>query len=102
VEDGLVGAVAEALANAGKHSTAATVTVYVEPSADGGIFCSVKDDGGGFDAATTAEGTGITSSIRGRLADVGGRAEIDGRAGSGTEVRLWVPAAERPVRESRP
>jgi signal transduction histidine kinase len=89
VVSAVAGAVAEALANAGKHGSATRVTVYVEPSDDGGLFCSVKDDGRGFDAAV-AEGVGISQSIRGRLADVGGRAEIDGNPGTGTEVRLWA------------
>ena len=87
VVDALVGAVTEALTNAGKHSGAAAVTVYVEPT-DDGVFCSVKDDGTGFDGA--AEGVGVTRSIRGRIAEVGGRVEIDGNPGRGTEVRLWV------------
>lgn len=87
----LAGAVGEALTNAGKHGGAGRVTVYVEPADGGGIFCSVKDDGTGFDPATVEEGVGIARSIRGRLAEVGGHAQIDGRPGAGTEVRLWVP-----------
>lgn len=89
--EALAGAVGEALANAGKHGGAATVTVYAEPL-DGELFCSVKDDGSGFDPATTAEGTGLRRSVRDRIAEVGGRVEIDGRPGRGTEVRCWVPA----------
>lgn len=95
VIEALAGAVSEALANAGRHGTAGRVTVFAEPADDEGgapvLFCSIKDDGVGFDPATTADGTGITHSIRGRLAAVGGRAEVDGRPGRGTEVRLWVP-----------
>jgi signal transduction histidine kinase len=87
----LSGAVGEALANAGKHAEAERVTVYVEPDVAGGVFCSVKDDGPGFDPATVAEGVGIGRSIRDRIAEVGGRVEIDGRPGRGAEVRLWVP-----------
>ena len=45
-------AVGEALTNAGKHAAPRRLTVFVEPGDDGGIFCSVKDDGQGFDAAT--------------------------------------------------
>ncbi len=95
VVEALAGAVAEALANAGRHGEAGRVTVYAEPG-DGaggadGLFCSVKDDGHGFDPESAVEGTGITHSIRERLASVGGRAEVDGRVGHGTEVRLWVP-----------
>jgi signal transduction histidine kinase len=87
VADAIVGAVTEALANAGKHGAATQVTVYVEPDGDG-VFCSVKDDGRGFE--DIAEGVGITGSIRGRITEVGGRVEIDGRPGRGTEVRLWT------------
>ena len=91
----LAGAVGEALANAGRHGGAGRVVVYAEPTAGPAgsdeVFCSVKDDGPGFDPATTSEGTGITRSIRARLADVGGRVEVDGRPGRGTEVRLWAP-----------
>jgi signal transduction histidine kinase len=87
----LVGAVSEALTNAGKHGAADHATIYVEPADGGGVFCSVKDDGTGFDTGGTDEGVGITSSIRGRIEELGGRVEIDGRPGKGAEVRLWVP-----------
>jgi signal transduction histidine kinase len=89
--EGLAGAVGEALVNAGKHGGATTVTVYAEPDDVGGVFCSVKDDGGGFDPAVTPEGVGISRSIRGRMEELGGRAEIAAAPGFGTEVRLWLP-----------
>lgn len=89
--DALAGAVGEALTNAGKHGRASKVTVYVEPD-DGGVFCSVKDDGAGFDVASAREGVGLARSIRGRMADAGGRAEIVSAPGRGTEVRLWLPS----------
>ena len=87
----LAGAVGEALSNAGRHGGAGHVVVYVEPDGDD-VFCSVKDDGAGFDPATTAEGSGITGSIRARVEAVGGRVVVDGRPGRGAEVRLWAPA----------
>jgi signal transduction histidine kinase len=87
----LAGAVGEALTNAGKHGGAAVVTVFVEPGDDGGLFCSVKDDGAGFDPATRAEGLGISRSIRERLTEFGGRVEVESRNGGPTEVRMWVP-----------
>ena len=90
IVDALAGAVGEALANAGKHGGAGTVTVFAEPL-DGELFCSVKDDGAGFDRRVTPEGTGLRRSVRGRIAEAGGRVEIDGRPGRGTEVRCWVP-----------
>lgn len=86
----LAGAVGEALTNAGKHGAATKATVYVEPE-DSGVFCSVKDDGCGFDPATTAEGMGIRESIRARMTEVGGRVEVAAAPGRGTEVRLWLP-----------
>jgi signal transduction histidine kinase len=88
--DALAGAVGEALANAGKHGAATRVTVFAEP-VDGQLFCSVKDDGAGFDQRATSEGSGLRRSVRGRIAEVGGRVEIDGRPGRGTEVRCWLP-----------
>jgi signal transduction histidine kinase len=87
--EALAGAVSEALANAGKHGGARSVTVYAEPVGDGRVFCSVKDDGTGF-GSEVADGVGLSRSIRGRVADVGGRVEVDGNPGRGTEVRLWV------------
>jgi signal transduction histidine kinase len=87
----LTGAAGEALVNAGKHGHAAKVQVYVEPDEGGGVFCSVKDDGAGFDPATTAEGIGLSRSIRGRVGEVGGRVEVVSAPGDGTEVLVWVP-----------
>jgi signal transduction histidine kinase len=34
---------------------------------------------------------GLPRSIRARMAEVGGRVEIDSRPGRGAEVRIWVP-----------
>jgi signal transduction histidine kinase len=91
VADALVGAIGEALTNAGKHAAPRTVTVFAEP-VDGGLFCSVKDDGSGFDDGAVPEGVGLSRSIRGRIGEVGGRVEVDGNPGRGAEVRCWVPA----------
>ena len=88
----LVGAVTEALSNAGRHGRAERITVYAEPGDEGGVACSVKDDGGGFDPAAVGEGMGLARSVRGRVADVGGLVEIDSAPGRGAEVRLWVPS----------
>jgi hypothetical protein len=41
--------------------------------------------------ATVREGVGITRSIRGRLAEVGARAELRGTPGEGAEVCIWTP-----------
>jgi signal transduction histidine kinase len=88
--EALVAAVGEALTNAGKHGGASKVTVYVEP-AEGGVFCSVRDDGCGFDAMTVTEGVGLARSIRGRIQEAGGRVDVQTRPGEGAEVCLWLP-----------
>ena len=98
VGNALAGAVGEALTNAGKHGGASRVTVFVEPDegpAPRGfpptrVFCSVKDDGRGFDPGAQPEGIGLSRSIRGRITEVGGRVEVTGQLGAGAEVRLWV------------
>jgi signal transduction histidine kinase len=96
VVEAVAGAVGEALTNAAKHGGAARATVFVD--VDDEVFCSIKDDGRGFDPATVTEGMGITTSIRARLAELGGTAELDGRPGGGAEVRLRAPL--RPKRPS--
>lgn len=93
--EALVGAVGECLTNAGKHGAASRVVVYVEPQ-DGTVFCSVKDDGGGFDTDATEDGVGLRRSVRGRIAEVGGQVEITSHPGRGAEVRLTVPVASAP------
>ncbi len=90
--EALVGAVQEALANAGKHAGASSVTIYAEPADDQGVFCTVKDDGRGFDPGTVTEGVGLGRSIRDRVERVGGTATWRSTPGRGTEVRLEVPA----------
>ena len=93
----LAGAAGEALTNAGRHGGATRVTVYVEPDPDtpagerrAKVFCSIKDNGEGFDPRVKEEGMGLTVSVRGRLAEVGGRVELVAVPGGGAEVRLWA------------
>ena len=88
--DALRRAVGEALTNAGKHAGAGRLTIFVEPDEDGRVFCSVKDDGTGFDMTATTVGVGITHSIVERMREAGGRAEVRSNPGHGTEVCLWL------------
>jgi signal transduction histidine kinase len=88
--DALSRAVSEALVNAGKHAGSHHLTVFVEGDEDGGVFCSVKDDGAGFDTTSVEPGVGITRSIVARMHEVGGRAEVRSAPGKGTEVCLWL------------
>ena len=86
----LAGAVGEAMTNAAKHAEPTRITVYVEPQ-DDAVFCSVRDDGSGFEVATTPEGVGLSRSIRGRVREAGGSVEVDSSPGRGTEVRVTLP-----------
>jgi signal transduction histidine kinase len=90
VVEAVTNAVGEALTNVGKHARASRVVVYAEPQ-EPGVFVSVRDDGVGFDPAEVAEGLGLTRSVRGQLARVGGRVEVAAAPARGVEVRLWAP-----------
>ncbi len=86
----LNGAAGEALVNAGKHGRSANVTVYVEPDEAGGVFCSIKDDGLGFDPSVVPEGVGLSRCIRGRVEEAGGRVEVRASPRAGAEVIMWL------------
>ena len=62
------------------------------------VTVTVRDDGIGFDSATTSEGFGLVG-MRERLELIGGRVDISSAPGQGTEVRaeLPVPSQSRPV-----
>ena len=90
VSEALAGAMGEALTNAAKHADATKITVFAEPGTDGGVYCSVRDDGVGFAKHSTGTGRGLVHSIERRIADVGGRVEIISSEGRGTEVQLWT------------
>lgn len=90
----VAGAAGEALTNAAKHGGSTHAVVFVDPGPDG-LFVSVNDDGSGFDPAATPEGVGLSRSIRGRLAEVGGTADVRSAPGNGTEVALHVPSSRR-------
>lgn len=91
----LLGAVAEALTNAGRHGRAPHVVIYAEPDDSGGLTCFVRDDGAGFDTTITPLGAGLRSSVTGRMADAGGSAQVTSRPGAGTEVCLRIPSVTR-------
>lgn len=89
VVEALAGAVGEALTNAAKHGEAARAIVFVD--VEDRVFCSIKDDGKGFDPAEVSEGLGTGGSIRGRLTEVGGTVTVVARPGAGVEVQLEAP-----------
>jgi len=96
---GLQAAVESALDNVAMHcgpEAHAWVLVELEPDQ---VRVSVQDNGPGMSpqrpAQAHAEGRlGITHSIRGRLHELGGAADIASAPGQGTRVELSVPWAE--------
>jgi signal transduction histidine kinase len=59
---------------------------------DGTVSVEVSDDGRGFDPATVGPEHFGLRSMRGRVADLGGRLEITSTPGGGTVLRVEVPA----------
>lgn len=96
------GAVTEAATNADKHGAATRVVVCVEVDDGGDLVCTVSDDGTGFEPSSVIEGVGLSRSIRARLGEVGGTAEVRSAPGRGCEVELRLPAGRvaRPVRRA--
>jgi len=84
-------AAAEALRNTVRHSGVREADLTVEPR-HGGVAVIAADAGVGFDMASHQPGFGISESIVARMAEVGGSATLESRAGTGTRVTLWVPA----------
>jgi signal transduction histidine kinase len=92
----LTAAVAAALDNVVQHcplGTKAYVLVEQEP---GAVTVSVRDEGDGITPTRLAHAAsqgrlGVAQSIRGRIADLGGRVQITSAPGQGTEIEMVVP-----------
>ncbi|MFF9777656.1 MacS family sensor histidine kinase [Streptomyces sp. NPDC013978] len=98
----LAAAVGAALDNVREHAgDGARAWILVEDWPDE-IIVTVRDDGPGIPEGRLAQAEGegrlgVALSIRGRLRDIGGTAELISVPGQGTEVELKVPkAAEGP------
>lgn len=88
--DALVDATREALRNVLKH--AGTRSAVVSCSVlDEGLKVTIRDHGKGFAQDAKDPGFGIEHSIRARIEEVGGSAEVWSEPGRGTRVTLWVP-----------
>ena len=82
--------VKESLANVRKHADATHVRIELAPTRTG-LEVSVRDDGRGFDPASTPEpGHRGLKNLADRAAVVGGWLRVE-PAGTGTVVRFWVP-----------
>ncbi|WP_420878348.1 MacS family sensor histidine kinase [Streptomyces sporangiiformans] len=92
----LVAAVGAALDNVHRHAgedARAWILVEDEPDA---VIVTVRDDGPGIPEGRLAQAEGegrlgVALSIRGRLRDIGGTADLISIPGQGTEVELKVP-----------
>jgi signal transduction histidine kinase len=82
----------EAVQNAAKHASGASAAV-IELSDNGSLTLEVRDDGAGFDMASVNGGVGLTS-MRDRLATVGGRLTIESGPGRGTRVTGVIPLGD--------
>jgi signal transduction histidine kinase len=81
----------EALANVVKHARASSATVRIAATHDI-VLIEVSDDGRGFDPAAVGREHFGLRSMRGRVADLGGRLEVTSALGRGTVLRVEVPA----------
>lgn len=92
----LAAAVGAALDNVRRHAgDGASAWILVEDWGDE-VIVTVRDDGPGIPAGRLAQAEGegrmgVALSIRGRLRDLGGSAELVSVPGQGTEVELKVP-----------
>ncbi|MGY1501516.1 MacS family sensor histidine kinase [Streptomyces sp. QTS52] len=99
----LAAAVGAALDNVRKHAgEGARAWILVEDEPDS-VVVTVRDDGPGIPEGRLAQAEGegrlgVAQSIRGRLRDLGGDAELISVPGQGTEVELKVPKDTRAAR----
>ncbi|GFH35071.1 sensor histidine kinase [Streptomyces pacificus] len=96
----LAAAVGAALDNVRRHAgEGAQAWILVEDGPDE-VIVTVRDDGPGIPEGRLAQAEGegrlgVALSIRGRLRDIGGTAELLSVPGQGTEVELTVPRGTR-------
>jgi signal transduction histidine kinase len=88
--EALAAAAREALRNAARHAPGAPIFVFGQADSDGAeVF--VRDEGPGFELSTVpTERRGVRDSIVGRMAAVGGSANVESRVGEGTEIALRI------------
>ena len=81
----------EALVNVLRHAEATAAQVRIEAQ-NGHVLVEIRDNGHGFDPADGHPGHFGLESMRSRAAEIGGRLTIASVPGSGTAVRVRVPA----------
>jgi two-component system, NarL family, sensor histidine kinase UhpB len=88
----------EALTNAARHGGCGEARLELRGRPDA-VQLEIADSGAGFDRAEVAEGAGIRG-MRERALLVRATLEVDSAAGTGTTVRLLVPAQTAPAATS--
>ncbi|WFE23987.1 DUF5931 domain-containing protein [Solwaraspora sp. WMMD937] len=97
-------ALGAAVDNAVRHGgPQARVWVLVEEEPDA-VTVSIRDDGCGIRPGRLAEAAaqgrlGVSQSIEGRVAEIGGTVRIVSEPGAGTEIELRVPSPDTTVEE---
>jgi signal transduction histidine kinase len=100
--DRLADCAAEALRNVARHAGTDSAEIRVSEG-NGQIVVQIIDRGQGFDAGSVPRSRrGISESIRGRMAEIGGTAGIGGSPGGGTTVTLRWPGEGTAVSVRRP
>ena len=92
VEAAVYFSVLEALQNVQKYAHASGAVVQLLEG-DGQLLFSVRDDGRGFDVATTVKGSGLVN-MADRIDSLGGAVAVDSTPGKGTELRGSLPLYE--------
>ncbi|HZC26086.1 MAG TPA: DUF5931 domain-containing protein [Actinopolymorphaceae bacterium] len=97
VADELVAAVGAVLDNVRQHAPGARTYLLLEDG-DESVVVSVRDDGPGIPDGRLADAAaagrmGVSRSIVGRMAELGGTATLTSAAGRGTEWELSVPVS---------
>jgi signal transduction histidine kinase len=93
VEAAVYFSVLEAMNNVAKYADAGSADISLEQR-NGSLEFTVRDDGRGFDLATTTRGMGL-QGMTDRIDAIGGSLTIESQPGTGTTVHGKVPCRER-------
>lgn len=92
IKHGVYRLIMEALHNVVKHAHATHCGVHLKRQPGEYLIC-VEDNGAGFDLPSVPSSRVGLSSMRERVAQLGGRMEIDTAPGRGTRVQACLPAS---------
>ncbi len=92
----LAAAVTACLHNVDQHAGAGARAFVLVEDEGGAVLVTVRDDGAGIapgrlEQAEADGRLGVSSSVRGRVEDLGGTVQLWSQPGQGTEVELRVP-----------